>query len=53
MPDTRNGVTLLACGNTMTMTCTSRDERSHTVGVVHARVVEIMERQQGYALVLP
>lgn len=50
----KNGVKLLACGNTMTMTRTSRDELSPAVGVVQAGVVEIMERQQeGYAYVRP
>lgn len=50
----RNGVKLLACGNTMAMTHTSRDELNPAVGVVPAGVVEIMERQQeGYAYVRP
>lgn len=50
----KNGVKLLACGNTMTMTRTSRKELSPAVGVVQAGVVEIMERQQeGYAYVRP
>lgn len=50
----RNGVKLLACGNTMTMTHTSRDELNRSVDIVPAGVVEIMERQkEGYAYVRP
>lgn len=50
----KNGVKLLACGNTMTMTRTSREELNPAVSVVPAGVVEIMERQQeGYAYVRP
>lgn len=50
----RNGVKLLACGNTMTMTHTSREELNHAVDIVPAGVVEIMERQRdGYAYVRP
>lgn len=50
----KNGVKLLACGNTMSMTHTSREELNHAVGIVPAGVVEIMERQQeGYAYVRP
>ncbi len=50
----KNGVKLLACGNTMTMTHTTRDELSPAADVVQAGVVEIMERQQeGYAYVRP
>ena len=50
----RNGVKLLACGNTMTMTHTSRDALNRSVDIVPAGVVEIMERQkEGYAYVRP
>lgn len=50
----RNGVKLLACGNTMTMTHTSRDELNRSVDIVPAGIVEIMERQkEGYAYVRP
>ncbi len=50
----RNGVKLLACGNSMAMTHTTRDKLSPAVGVVPAGIVEIMERQQeGYAYVRP
>lgn len=50
----KSGVKLLACGNTMRMTQTSRDDLSHAVDVVPAGIVEIMERQQdGYAYVRP
>lgn len=50
----KNGVKLLACGNTMSMTHTSREELNRAVGIVPAGVVEIMERQQeGYAYVRP
>lgn len=50
----KDGVKLLACGNTMTMTHTSRNDLNRAVGIVPAGVVEIMERQQeGYAYVRP
>ena len=50
----KNGVKLLACGNTMTMTRTSREELNPVVDIVPAGIVEIMERQQeGYAYVRP
>lgn len=50
----RNGVKLLACGNTMRMTHTTRAELNRAVDVVPAGIVEIMERQQdGYAYVRP
>lgn len=50
----KNGVKLLACGNTMSMTHTTRDELNRAVEVVPAGIVEIMERQQdGYAYVRP
>lgn len=50
----REGVKLLACGNTMSMTQTPRSALSQRVDVVQAGVVEIMERQRdGYAYVRP
>ena len=50
----KNGVKLLACGNTMTMTHTTHDELTQGVGIVPAGVVEIIQRQQdGYAYVRP
>ncbi len=50
----KHGVKLLACGNTMNMTGTRRDQLNHGVEVVPAGIVEIMERQQeGYAYVRP
>ena len=50
----QNGVKLLACGNTMSMTQTTRDELNRAVDVVPAGIVEIMERQQdGYAYIRP
>ena len=50
----QNGVKLLACGNTMATTHTTRDELNPEVNVVPAGVVEIMQRQQdGYAYVRP
>lgn len=50
----KSGVKLLACGNTMSMTQTTRDELSRAVDVVPAGIVEIMERQQdGYAYIRP
>lgn len=50
----RNGVKLKACGNTMSMTHTTRAELDPAVDVVPAGVVEIMERQrEGYAYVRP
>lgn len=50
----KKGVKLLACGNTMTMTRTTRDKLNQAVEVVPAGVVEIMERQKdGYAYVRP
>jgi hypothetical protein len=49
-----NGVKLLACGNSMSMAHTTRDDLSRAVDVVPAGVVEIMERQsEGYAYVRP
>lgn len=50
----KNGVKLKACGNTMSMTHTTRAELDAGVDVVPAGIVEIMERQQeGYAYVRP
>lgn len=50
----QNGVKLLACGNTMTATHTTRDQLNRAVEVVPAGIVEIMQRQQeGYAYVRP
>lgn len=50
----RGGVKLLACGNTMSMMHTTRDELNRAVDVVPAGIVEIMERQHdGYAYVRP
>lgn len=50
----RNGVKLLACGNSMTMSRTTPDQLNRAVGIVPAGVVEIMERQkEGYAYVRP
>ena len=50
----KNGVKLLACGNTMAMTHTTHDELTQGVGIVPAGVVEIIQRQQdGYAYVRP
>lgn len=50
----KSGVKLLACGNTMTMSHTTRDELNRAVDIVPAGIVEIMERQQeGYAYVRP
>lgn len=50
----KNGVKLLACGNTMNMTHTTLDQLNGGVTIVPAGVVEIMERQQeGYAYVRP
>ena len=50
----RDGVKLLACGNTMSMMHTPRAALNQRVEVVPAGVVEIMERQRdGYAYVRP
>lgn len=50
----KNGVKLLACGNTMALTHTTHDELTQGVGIVPAGVVEIIQRQQdGYAYVRP
>jgi intracellular sulfur oxidation DsrE/DsrF family protein len=55
LEEARNrGVKLKACGNTMSMTGTTREELNGAVDIVPAGVVEIMERQQeGYAYVRP
>ncbi len=50
----KDGVKLLACGNTMRMTQTTREQLNRAVDIVPAGIVEIMERQQdGYAYVRP
>lgn len=50
----KQGVKLLACGNTMTMTHTTRQELNRAVDVVPAGIVEIMQKQkEGYAYVRP
>lgn len=50
----KDGVKLLACGNTMRMTHTAREELNWLVDVVPAGIVEIMQRQsEGYAYVRP
>ncbi len=51
---TLNGVKLIACGSSMAMTHTTREQLNRAVEVVPAGIVEIMERQQeGYAYVRP
>ncbi len=48
------GVKLLACGNTMEFTHTTRDQLNSSVEVVKAGVVEIMQKQeQGYSYIRP
>ena len=50
----RAGVKLLACGNTMRDTHTSKAELNPVVEVVKAGVVEIMQKQQqGYSYIRP
>lgn len=50
----RDGVKLLACGNTMRMTHTTRQDLNWLVDVVPAGIVEIMQKQsEGYAYVRP
>lgn len=50
----RDGVKLLACGNTMRMTKTTREDLNWLVDVVPAGIVEIMQKQnEGYAYVRP
>lgn len=50
----RDGVKLLACGNTMRATHTTREELNWLVDVVPAGIVEIMQKQnEGYAYVRP
>lgn len=50
----RSGVKLLACGNTMKASNTTKKELSPSVAVVKAGVVEIMQKQeQGYSYIKP
>jgi len=50
----KDGVKLLACGNTMRMTNTTRKDLNWLVDVVPAGIVEIMQKQnEGYAYVRP
>lgn len=50
----KDGVKLLACGNTMRATHTTRKDLNWLVDVVPAGIVEIMQRQsEGYAYVRP
>ena len=50
----RDGVKLLACGNTMRMTNTTREDLNWLVDVVPAGIVEIIQKQsEGYAYVRP
>ena len=50
----KDGVKLLACGNTMRMTNTTREDLNWLVDVVPAGIVEIMQKQnEGYAYVRP
>ena len=50
----KSGVRLLACGNTMDATHTTRGQLNASVGVVKAGVVEIMQKQeQGYSYIRP
>lgn len=50
----KDGVKLLACGNTMRATHTTREDLNWLVDVVPAGIVEIMQRQsEGYAYVRP
>lgn len=50
----KSGVKLIACGNTMKATDTSREELNPSVEVVKAGVVEIVQKQQqGYSYVKP
>ena len=49
-----SGVKLLACGNTMEFTRTTRDQLNSSVEVVKAGVVEILQKQeQGYSYIRP
>lgn len=49
-----NGVKLIACGSSMSMTRTTRAQLHSVVEIVPAGIVEIMERQRdGYAYVRP
>lgn len=50
----KSGVKLLACGNAMMASNTTREELSSSVAVVKAGVVEIMQKQeQGYSYIKP
>ena len=50
----KSGVRLLACGNTMDATRTTRGQLNASVGVVKAGVIEIMQKQeQGYSYIRP
>lgn len=50
----RAGVKLLACGNTMEATRTSREQLNSSVAIVKAGAVEIMQKQeQGYSYIKP
>lgn len=50
----KDGVKLLACGNTMRATHTTREDLNWLVDVVPAGIVEIMQKQnEGYAYVRP
>lgn len=49
-----NGVKLIACGSSMALTHTTREQLNRAVEVVPAGIVEIMQRQrEGYAYVRP
>ena len=50
----KSGIKLLACGNTMESTRTSRGQLNASVAVVRAGVVEIIQKQeQGYSYIRP
>lgn len=50
----KSGVKLLACGNAMKASNTTKEELSPSVAVVKAGVVEIMQKQeQGYSYIKP
>lgn len=49
-----SGVKLLACGSTMEMMHTTRQQLNHFVGIVPMGITEIMQRQnEGYSYVRP
>lgn len=49
-----SGVKLLACGSTMEMMHTTRQQLNHAVGIVPMGITEIMQRQrEGYSYVRP